>query len=79
LHPPEGGGGVARITLNFRNRGQGSLVTQFVLQASKINPAAVLVDGYNVMFKWMEHPGQRALKRHLAGDLQVNPKSYPKP
>ena len=32
----------------------------------------MLVDGYNVMFKWMEHPGQKLLKQKVAGDLQVN-------
>jgi len=59
--------------LLMRGKGLTSLYQQ---KASKINPAAVLVDGYNVMFKWMEHPGQRALKRHLAGDLQAQREAF---
>lgn len=59
--------------LLMQGKGLTSLYQQ---KASRTNPAAVLVDGYNVMHKWMEHSGQRLLKIQLAGDLQAQREAF---
>ena len=39
------------------------------LQLLKGTPGALLIDGYNIMFQWLEEPGQKRLKPRLGAEF----------